>query len=463
MEYIVSQIAKYVSIIIITVYMIYGLSVFKYSATYRDSVVYKKMRILMLLLHFICNLVLFFDHSELKFILFYLAQVAMILLANLIYQWVYPNINRLIMQHMLMLITIGLIFLTRLNFDTAMRQYVFVCVALLAFLIVPLFVEKLYFIKNMGIIFGVLGIILLLSVFVFGVEKYGATNWIDLGFVQLQPSEFVKILFVFCSASLLAKKQDFKYIVGVTALAVLHVFILVFEKDLGGALIYTVTYIIMLYVATKKYYYLLAGFGGASLAAYLAYHYFNHVQVRVMAWKDPWSVIDNQGYQVSQSLFAIGTGSWFGMGLNEGLPTSIPVVSSDFIFSAISEEMGALFAICLIIICICCFILFINIAMKLKDNFYKLVALGFSILYIFQVFLNVGGVTKFIPSTGLTLPLVSAGGSSVISTILIFQVIQGLYLLNQNGERNGEKRKRQGAKGVKGAKKTKAQEKYKNK
>lgn len=452
MEYIISQVAKYISIILITIYIIYGLSVFKSSILERDSIAYRKMRAIMLLMHFISNLVLFLEHSESRYIVFYLAQVVMILVANFIYQWVYPNINRLIMQHMLMLITIGLIFLTRLNFDTAVRQFTFICIALLLFLIVPLLVEKLYFIKNMGIIFGILGILLLLSVFVLGVEKYGATNWIDLGFVQLQPSEFVKILFVMSSASLLSKRQDFKYVVGVTALAVLHVLILVLENDLGGALIYTVTYIIMLYVATKKYYYLLAGFGGASIAAYLAYHYFSHVQVRVMAWKDPWSVIDKQGYQVSQSLFAIGTGSWFGMGLNEGLPTSIPVVSSDFIFSAISEEMGALFAICLIIICICCFILFINIAMKLKDDFYKLVALGFSILYIFQVFLNVGGVTKFIPSTGLTLPLVSAGGSSVISTVIIFQVIQGLYLLNQNGVRNGEKRKKQSARGTKKAK-----------
>lgn len=120
------------------------------------------------------------------------------------------------------------------------------------------------------------------------------------------------------------------------------------------------------------------------------------------------------------------------MGLYQGMPNKIPVVEQDFIFAAISEELGGMFALCLILVCVSCFLMFLNIAMQLKDSFYKLVALGLGTIYGFQVFLTIGGVTKFIPSTGVTLPLVSYGGSSMLSTLIIFGIIQGLYILRED-------------------------------
>ena len=188
----------------------------------------------------------------------------------------------------------------------------------------------------------------------------------------------------------------------------------------------------MLFVATKKPVYLGAGLVCGSVASVIAYYLFAHVRTRVIAWKDPFSVIDNEGYQITQSLFAIGTGGFFGLGLCQGIPTDIPVVLEDFIFAAICEEMGAIFGICLIIVCVSCIIMFLNIAMQIKDQFYKLVALGLGTVYGFQVFLTIGGVTKFIPSTGVTLPLVSYGGSSLLSTMIIFAIIQGLYIMRQD-------------------------------
>ena len=128
------------------------------------------------------------------------------------------------------------------------------------------------------------------------------------------------------------------------------------------------------------------------------------------------------------------------MGLGEGMPNSIPVASSDFIFSAICEELGVIFAICLILVEISCFVLFVNIALKMKRRFNKLTALGLAVEYIFQVFLTIGGVTKFIPSTGVTLPLISYGGSSVMSTIILFCIIQGMYVLNfEEEDQDGSK------------------------
>mgnify|MGYP005773478867 FL=1 len=148
-------------------------------------------------------------------------------------------------------------------------------------------------------------------------------------------------------------------------------------------------------------------------------------------------------YQVAQSLFAIGTGGWFGMGLFQGEPDTIPVASEDFIFSAIAEEMGIIFALCLILVCVSVYIMFLNIAMQLRSMFYKLVALGLGTCYIFQVFLTIGGVTKFIPSTGVTLPLVSYGGSSLVSTLIMFAIIQGLYILREDEEETIERKKKE--------------------
>jgi peptidoglycan glycosyltransferase len=191
----------------------------------------------------------------------------------------------------------------------------------------------------------------------------------------------------------------------------------------------------MLYTATQKPFYLFAGLLSGSGAAYVAYKLFNHVRVRVMAWQNPLGYIDNEGYQMSQSLFAIGTGGWIGMGLNRGLPTDIPVVDSDFIFSAISEELGGLFAICIVLIYINIFVVFINQSLEQEDTFYQLLAMGFSVMFTFQVFLSIGGVIKFIPSTGVTLPLISYGGSSVFATVLLFMIMQGIYMRGRTGRR----------------------------
>ena len=119
------------------------------------------------------------------------------------------------------------------------------------------------------------------------------------------------------------------------------------------------------------------------------------------------------------------------MGLYRGMPERIPVVEKDFIFSAVSEELGAVFALCLIFICISCFLLFFNISMQITDRFYKLVALGLGTVYATQTFLMIGGVIRFIPSTGVTLPLVSYGGSSLMSTMILFSIIQGMYLMRE--------------------------------
>lgn len=264
------------------------------------------------------------------------------------------------------------------------------------------------------------GIVGLLSVLVVGVASRGAKLSLTFGPVSIQPSEFVKILFVFFIASMLYKSTDLKQLAITSGVSAVFVLILVASNDLGGALLYFFTYLVMIYVATKSFIFLpevLHLWGLECMQAIICFTCEN----RIVAWLDPLSVIDKAGYQVCQSLFAIGTGGLFGFGLGQGLPNKIPIVSKDFIIAAISEEMGGIFAVCLIMVCVSCFLMIFNLSMQMKDAFYKYVALGLGSVYALQVLLTVGGSTKFIPMTGVTLPLVSYGGSSLLSTMIILE------------------------------------------
>ena len=206
-------------------------------------------------------------------------------------------------------------------------------------------------------------------------------------------------------------------------------------------MIFFITYLAILFVATRNPYLVLAGLLAGALAAVAAYFLFSHVRVRVQVWQDPFADYSGDGYQICQSLFAIGAGGWFGTGLFQGSPGAIPYAVQDIMFSAVTEELGGIFSICMILVCMSCFIMFINISMKLTNRFYRLVALGLGVTYAVQVFLTVGGSIKLIPLTGVTLPLVSYGGSSVLSTLAMFAIVQGLYMLRRDEEDEDEEKR----------------------
>ena len=239
---------------------------------------------------------------------------------------------------------------------------------------------------------------------------------------------------------LLTNAKDFKKLVIATALAAIHVLILVVSKDLGSAMIFFVTYLVMLFVSTRNPFLVLTGILAGSGAAVGAYFLFSHIRVRVQAWKDPFKDYQGGGYQICQSLFSISAGSWFGTGLCQGSPNAIPFVEQDFMFSAIAEELGTIFGICLILVCMSCFIMFVNIAMQLSNRFYRLVAVGLGSTYAAQIFLTIGGGIKLIPMTGVTLPFVSYGGSSMLSTLIMFAVVQGLYMLQRDEEKKNREK-----------------------
>lgn len=427
---IVLELSRYIIIILFAVYTWHCFTAFPGNNSERKERVYKRQKYIMYCIHFICSFVLFLNSFDLKIIIYYLLQLAFLIFVGRAYPFVYKGMSKIILNNMLMLLTTGFIILERLGKGYVVRQMAFAAAICLVSLFIPYLIEKFTYFDRFGWVYAIIGIALLALVFVIGKEKHGARNWIIIGSFALQPSEFVKIIFVFFVAALLARSVKFANVVKVSVFAAAHVLVLVLERDLGAALIFYITYIFILFVASRQVLYLGAGFGAGAVAAVVAYHLFTHVQTRVIAWSDPWGHIDTAGYQVAHSLFAIGTGGWFGMGLGGGTPGVIPVAESDFIFSAICEELGFFFGICLILVEISCFIMFINIALKMESRFYKLTAFGLAVEYIFQVFLTIGGVTKFIPSTGVTLPLVSYGGSSIISTVILFSIIQGMYVLN---------------------------------
>ena len=438
MELFIVEMARYVIILLFALYTFYSFRAFAGHNKQRQNRVFAAQRTLTLLLHTVMSAILIMENKDIMYVGLWAAEFAFYLIFIKVYQACYKGLSKLVLNNMMMCMMVGFVILGRLASDYAVHQIILAAAAMVLCIFVPLIIEKFRILEKMGWYFAAIGIVFLMLVFVIGVEKYGSRNWISVGGIAIQPSEFVKILYVFFMASLLSQTTKFKHIVIISAVAAVHVVILVAEKDLGAALIYFVTYIFVLYVATTKVQYLGAGLAGGTLASIVAYHLFSHVKTRVQAWRDPWAEIRGGGYQVAQSLFAIGTGGFIGMGLGKGLPGSVPVVESDFVFSAISEELGGVFAICLIIVYLSSYIMFVNIAMKMKKQFYKLTAFGLSVVFIFQVFLCVGGVTKFIPSTGVTLPLISYGGSSIVTTIIIFSVIQGMYVLNGKEEESLE-------------------------
>lgn len=450
MELFIVEIARYVIILLFGLYTFYSFRAFAGKNKERQDRVFAIQRTLTVLLHTVMGALLIMENMSLAYVLLWAGELVFYFVFIKIYQACYKGLSKLVLNNMMMCMMVGFVMLGRLSSRYAIHQIVLATAAMVVCIFVPFFIEKFAVWERLGWQYAVAGVLFLLLVFVIGVERNGSRNWISLAGIVIQPSEFVKILYVFFMSSLLAKSTKFKHIVFVTCLAAVHVVILVAEKDLGAALIYFVTYIMVLYVATTNLAYLGAGLAGGTGAAVIAYQMFSHVRTRVYAWQDPWGTIQKDGYQVARSLFAIGTGGFIGMGLGKGLPGSVPVVESDFIFSAISEELGGVFAICLIMVYLSSYIMFVNIAMKMKKQFYKLTAFGLSVVFIFQVFLCVGGVTKFIPSTGVTLPLISYGGSSIMTTIIIFSIIQGMYVLNgreaeEVGEEENEGKKKRKA------------------
>ena len=362
---------------------------------------------------------------------FGLMQLVIVLGTALLYRKLYRHSNMLMLNNILMMLSIGLVMITRINHDKSQKQLLIALAGIVFLLLFPLFRNKLDLLRKGTYFYGITGILSLGVVLVLGAFTNGSKlNFTIAGFT-FQPSEFVKILFLLFMASAFCEENTASHIRLLTAAAVAHVGILMLSKDLGSAVIFFVTYLILLFLATGKWSYMFIGLLLGVIGAVICYFLFAHVRVRVQVFLDPWSSIDGSGYQITQSLFAISFGGLFGAGLMQGMPSSIPFVESDFIFAAIIEEMGIIFGICLVLICLNIFTDFLLLASNYSNKFYRLYTFGTAIAFIFQAFLTIGGEVKFIPLTGVTLPLVSYGGSSVLATFIMFGIVGAIFMLQE--------------------------------
>ncbi len=368
------------------------------------------------------------------------AELFMMFIVKRVMHLIYKHCDELLLCNMNMLLSVGFVELARLNSVHARKQLTIILASMALFLIIPALIRHLSFLKSIWPLYGMAGVALLLVVLVGGSTVYGAKININVLGVTFQPSEAVKLIFAFFIAGLLYKTTEMKRIYLSAGMAAVYGLILVASKDLGSALIFFVMYMTMLHIASGKRRYLFAGVLLMAAAGVLAYLLFSHVRVRVDTWLDPWADIDNKGYQLTQSLFGIATGGWFGMGLGHGSPKTIPFVEDDFVFSAIAEEFGVFFGLLLILLCLNIVLSIFRLSSRLHDGFYRIVTAGLAAAYGTQVVLTIGGGTRFVPLTGVTLPLVSNGGTSALCSIVMFAILQGVWFLDADEGREKEER-----------------------
>ncbi len=330
-----------------------------------------------------------------------------------------------------MLITMGIILLCRIRIDYGLKQIVWVGIGVCVFFIAYALYYNLRFLNRLWFLYFILGTALFLSTLIFGITVNGSKNWIDLGKISFQPSEITKILFVFflsCYFSGSWTKPISKATPKLITLGVTYLFIgfLVLQRDWGTILVLFAIYIFMMYVYEPDLKFLVLNIGAASAVAVLGYFFLHHIQVRVDTWLDPWEDISGTGYQITQSLFAIAEGGYFGKGIGNGSPNYIPEVHSDFIFSAICEEMGVFGGAAVIILFFLIAYRCFKISIQTTDAYDKAVSFGLTVMFAIQTFIIVGGVTKMIPLTGITLPFVSYGGTSVVVNFASLGIIQAI-------------------------------------
>ncbi|CAN5558488.1 FtsW/RodA/SpoVE family cell cycle protein [soil metagenome] len=336
---------------------------------------------------------------------------------------------------------IGYVMIARLDPDLAALQATWTAVGIGAFIATLVVVRRVRDLERYRYTFALVGLGLLMLPLVPGVgrEIFGARIWVSIGPVNFQPGEFAKIVLAIFFASYLVERRELlgmatwpsfrpvlpdpKHLGPVLAAWGFSLVVMFAEKDLGSSLLFFALFILMLWVATERLSWLVVGGVLFSGGAYFAWTQFAHVQDRVTTWLDPWNDPSGDGFQLVQSWFALAWGGVTGTGLGLGSPDRIPVVESDFIFAAIGEELGLLGAA----IVLFTFIVFMGsgfrVAVRAEAPFEKLLAAGLTALLGIQSFIIIGGVIRLLPLTGITLPFVSYGGSSLVANYVLLALL----------------------------------------
>lgn len=273
-----------------------------------------------------------------------------------------------------------------------------------------------------------LSLALLALPLVIGRETNGARNWFYVAGISVQPSEIVKLSLLIVISFYMSRHRMLPWLFfSVSCLG-----LLMLQKDLGTALMYFGTTIFLYYASTGNLLVTAVGLGGGAGAAVVGYKMFAHVKKRVAIWRNPWSDYENAGYQIVQSLMALASGGLIGVGLGLGSPRTIPVYHTDFIFAVICEQFGLIFGLCVLAVYVAIIWRGATTAMAARTSFHGLLAMGCTTLLALQTFTIIGGVIKLIPLTGVTMPFVSYGGTSLVSSMCVMGLLQGVESLNED-------------------------------
>ena len=344
----------------------------------------------------------------------------------------YPQGDKFLLIFSSILSIIGIAIIYRLKPDEGYKQIVWFILGIIVYILVVVLFPQMTKLAKFKNIFLIAVIVLMPIAVIFGRESWGATNWVYIGGFGFQPSEFGKIILVFYLAAELidfdsTKKgiDNLKTLIKPAIVVMYSLGCLVLQTDLGSALIFFGVTVAMLYVGTSKKKYVVACLGLFSVGACVAYQLFSHIRKRVQIWRDPWGDPDNTGFQIVQGLYAIASGGMLGSGLGQGYTKDfVPVCTSDYVFAAICEEFGMIFGIGIMILFFLLFYRGIRSAFISREKFSQLVAVGLSSIIAFQTLVIIGGIFAIIPLTGITLPFVSYGGSSMLTTFFALGILQ---------------------------------------
>ncbi len=385
---------------------------------------------------------------------FLIALLGLLLLAHIATRFLARGADATLLPLAAMLHGIGYVMITRLNDRLAGLQTTWTFIAIAAYIVVLFVVQRVPDLARYKWTFLFLGagLLMLPMMPVIGRSYNGARIWVKIGPVSFQPGEFAKILLaLFFSAYLYERREliaagtwkvgplrlpEPRHFLPIAVAWGFSVVVMVGQKDLGSSLLFFTLFVVMLWVATERATFLVLGFSLFAGAAYVAYRTFSHVQDRVNIWIDPWSRYQGRGYQIIQGLFAIGDGGMLGTGLGQGNPNLVPEVKNDFIFAGIAEEMGLLGATAILMGFMLMIGAGLRIAVRAERTFEKLLATGLTTLLGVQAFIIIGGVIRVVPLTGITLPFVSYGGSSLISNYILLALL--MRVSDSSARRIGE-------------------------
>ena len=372
---------------------------------------------------------------------FLAAIFALLLVAHLAMRRLAPNADPILLPTAGLLNGIGYVFIARLSSHEARLQAVWTAIGIAAFVATLLFVRRARDLERYRYSFAFAGIGLLLLPLVPGIGEdiNGARLWIHLGPFNFQPGELAKLALAIFFASVMVERADLlsqatrrigrflvldpRYLAPILAAWGLSLLIFLSENDLGSSFLFFALFIGMLWVSTGRAYYLGLGAGLFAFGSYLVLKVIGHAQTRVQGWLNPWAHASGSGYQLIQGWFAIGAGGLFGVGPGQSNATLIPEGSTDLIFAVIAEELGLAGVSALLFGYLLMVGTGLRVAMRCDRGFEKLLATGLSLIVGVQTFVIVGGVTRLIPLTGITLPFVSYGGSSLIANYILLALL----------------------------------------